>query len=127
MNRTHFLTLAATIALAVGAGALLAPTEFLATKGVHTNPAAAVWMREVGVALLAFGVMALRLRRAPDSPALRAFMLGNAVLQLGLLPIELLAYRAGVITEFWGVAPNSALHAVLAAAFAYFAFTRKAS
>ncbi len=126
MNRTHFLTLVAAIALGVAAGALLAPTQFLATKGVHANPAAAVWMREVGVALLAFGVMALRMRTVPDGPALRAFMLGNAVLQWGLLPIELLAYQGEVITEFWGMAPNSALHAVLGAAFVYFAVTKRA-
>jgi hypothetical protein len=125
MQRTSFLGVVTAIALGVGACAVLVPTQFLASKGIQGNPAAAVWMREVGVALLAFGVMALRMRTLPDGPALRAFMLGNAVLQWGLLPIEVLAYQGGVITEFWGMAPNSALHAVLGAAFLYYAFTKR--
>ena len=77
MNRTHFLTLATAIALVVGAGALLAPTEFLATK-VCTPTPPPPWDARGGRGAAGLGVMALRLRRAPDSTALRAFMLGNA-------------------------------------------------
>jgi hypothetical protein len=41
----------------------------------------------------------------------------------GLLPIEIVAYRQGVITQLSGIVPNSLLHVVLAAGFATFAAT----
>ncbi len=121
-----FLTAAAVIALAVGTFALGFPEGLLASKGVVIGPAAVVWVREVGVALLAIGVMALLVRRAPDSATLRAFLVGNAVLQVGLFPIELLAYRAGTITLASGVVPNSVLHVALASGFAWFAWRTRA-
>ena len=74
-------------------------------------------MREVGVNIFALGVMAALMRAQPPSPALRAFLAGNAVVQLGLLPIELFAWRDGTLTELSGVVPNSVLHAVLGATF----------
>lgn len=121
MNRKLFLTVAAVIALAVGAFALLQPSLLLQGKGVALNPAANVWVRETGIALVAIGTVAFLLRAQPDSPALRAFLIGGAVLQVGLLSIELHAWLDGVITRFSGVAPNSALHIVLACGFAWFA------
>lgn len=121
MTRTAFLTVASCIALAVGAFAVLAPAALLASKGVAPSHAAEIWIRELGVALLALAVVAFLVRRLDDSPGLRAFLIGNAVLQLGLFPIELLAYRDGVITRLAGIVPNSVLHVALAAGFAYFA------
>ena len=120
MTRAWFLTLASAIAIAVGVFAVALPQDFLASKGVVSNPAADVWMREVGVVLTAIGVIAFWIRNEPSSPTMRAFLFGNLMLQLGLLPIELVAYRAGIITEALGVAPNSILHALLAAGFLYY-------
>lgn len=119
---TPFLTIAALIALGVGAVALLQPAALLASKGVALNPAAEVWMRELGCALVATGVVAWLVRAHPASPTLQAVLVGNAVLQLGLLPIEILAYRSGVITQLSGIVPNSVLHLALAAGFAWFAW-----
>lgn len=121
MSRASFLTIASLIALLVGAFALLGPDSLLATKGVAPSAPAQIWVREVGVALIAIAVAAFLMRRAPDSPALRAFLIGNAVLQVGLFPIEIVAYAHGVITSLAGILPNSVLHLVLAAGFAYFA------
>ncbi|HVZ71636.1 MAG TPA: hypothetical protein VHJ20_04615 [Polyangia bacterium] len=121
MSRSTFLTLVAAVAFAVGALAALAPAVLLASKGVAADAAAAVWVREVGVALLGLAVASFGLRRQPDSPGLRAFLLGNLVIQLGLLPIEIAAYRAGVLTRASGIVPNSALHVLLACGFAHFA------
>ena len=84
-----------------------------------------VWVREVGVLLVALGVMALLVRREPSSPALRAFLIGNSVVHLGLFPIEIVAYRSDVITLLSGIVPNSILHVVLASGFAYFAVTMR--
>jgi len=125
MNRSRFLTLASIIALAIGTFALLQPALLLQSKGVELNAAANVWMQETGIALVSIGVAAFLLRGQPDSPALRAFLIGNAVLQVGLFWIELNAFADGVITELSGVAPNSVLHVALAFGFAYFAITMK--
>ncbi len=121
MSRPAFLTLAAIIALSVGCMALLFPTALLNSKGVVLNAAANVWAREVGVALVAIAVMAFLMRGQPDSPTMKAFLLGNAVLQLGLLPIEILAFIDGTLPKVSGIVPNSIVHGVLAAAFLFYA------
>lgn len=117
-----FLTLSACVALAVGTLALAVPETLLETKCVALpNHAAAVWVREVGVTILALGVLMFLVRKHGDSPTLRAVLLGNAIVQLGLLPIEIRAYRQGVLGLASGIIPNSVLHIVLAAGFVLFA------
>jgi hypothetical protein len=121
MKRSTFLLLAAVSALAVGAAAIAAPAAFLASKGVVGNAAAEVWMREVGVLIFASGVASIAMRTHVDSPTLRVWLLSNAVVQLGLLPIEALAYRRAVITSLPGILPNTLLHVLLAGAFLFYA------
>lgn len=120
MRRTWFMTLAGGVALLVGAIASLAPEWVLLGKGVPVAPAVLVWVREVGVAILAIGGMSLALRRHPDSPALQVFLLGNAAHQLMLAPIEVVAYLDGTIPRLSGIVPNTTLHLVLAAGFLSF-------
>ena len=120
MQQKTFLTLAATIALGVGSTAVLFPAALLASKGTLPSAAADLWMREVGVLLLCIGVVAVLVRNHADSPTLRVLMLGNLLVQLGLLVTEVLGYANGVITLLSGVLPNALLHVVLAAGFAYF-------
>jgi hypothetical protein len=127
MNRKLFLTLASFIALAVGSLALLQPALLLQSKGITLNAAANVRMQETGIALISIGVAAFMLRGQRDTPALRAFFIGNTLLQVGLLWIELNAFADGVITKLSGVAPNSALHLALGCGFAYFALAVKPS
>jgi hypothetical protein len=116
--RTVFLGVAAVVALAVGTFALLLPTTLLESKGVSLpNAAAVVWVREVGINIVGIGVTLLLVRKSKDSPELRAVFLGNAVVQLGLLPIEIDAFNDGVITRLSGIVPNSVLHVVLASGF----------
>jgi len=121
MNRKTFLSLVSVIAMSVGTVALLLPTALLASKGVAPNPAANVWAREMGVALIAIATVAFLVKGHPDSPTMKAFLIGNAVLQLGLLPIEIAALANGTLTKLSGIFPNSVLHIALAAAFAYYA------
>jgi uncharacterized membrane protein YpjA len=122
MNRKFFLTFAGVIALMVGTTALSMPWVLLESKGVTANPAAEVWMRELGISILALAVVMLWVRGHADSSTLRAFLFGNAVLQLGLLPIELAAHADGVLTKISGVVPNSVLHVVLAFGFIWYAW-----
>ena len=121
MSRTLFLTLAAAVALAVGATATLFPAALLASKGTVPSLAANVWMRETGVLLLCLGLMAVLVRRQPDSPTLRAVLLANLLAQLDLLATEWLAWANGVITQLAGLLPNTVLHVLLAAGFAHYA------
>ncbi len=116
-----FLSVVGFIALCVGAFALVAPMQLLTSKGAVASAVTVVWVREVGVNILALGVMPLLMRKHAASPTLRAFFIGNAVVQLGLLPIELLAWHDGTLSRLSGVVPNSVLHAVLGTTFAVLA------
>jgi hypothetical protein len=117
VGRYGFLTLASLVAVGVGGVSLVAPEAILATKGIVGNAAAQVWVREVGALLLAVGFIAWRVRSHGDSATLRVLLWGNALLQLALLPIEVVAHVQGVIPAFIGIVPNSVLHIVLAAGF----------
>lgn len=120
MQQKTFLSLAAATALAVGTTAVLFPAALLASKGTLPSAAADLWMREVGVLLVCIGVVAGLVRAHADSPTMRALMLGNLLVQLGLLVTEVLGYAHGVITLLSGLLPNAVLHVVLAAGFAYY-------
>ena len=117
MKRKHFLTFASVVALVVGSVALIAPGVLLAIKGIVGNDAADVWMREVGVVLVSIGCIAWCIRDHPDSPTMRAFLWGNALLQLLLFPVEIPAYAQGTITNVSGIVPNSILHVLLGLGF----------
>lgn len=119
MYRLLFLSFATLIALAVGTAATLFPAALLESKGVAPTAATCLWMREVGVMLLALGVVFVRVRTHPDSPTVRALMAGNLLIQLGLLGIEVAGYANGVITLLSGILPNAVLHVVLALGFGW--------
>jgi hypothetical protein len=121
MTRKTFLSVVGLIALVIGTFALSAPALLLAAKGVSPSEAANVWVREVGISVIALGLVTFLARGDRDSPTMRAFLIGNAVLQVGLFPIEIVAYAQGVIGEISGIIPNSILHLLLAAGFTYFA------
>ncbi len=121
MTRKSFLTSVGTIALAIGVFALTCPAALLASKGVSPNPVARVWVREVGVLILASGVLTLLVRQHLNSPTLRAFLFSSALLHAGLLPIEIAACTSGVLPGLGPILPNSVLHVVIAAGFLYYA------
>ena len=122
MNRQLFLTLSAVVALAVAVLALGFPGSLLTGKGVEPTPALLVWVREVGALILAAGVTSFLVREAPDSVAMRGVLLGNALLHIALLPIELIAFGQGVIRNPVGVVPNSLVHIVLASGYLTYAW-----
>lgn len=111
------LTFAAVVAGLVGTVASLFPETLLSGKGVEPDAAVIVWVREVGVAILATGVIAFLVRQHAPSPTMRAFLFGNALHQLLLSPIEVVAYLQGTITKLSGIVPNTVLHLALASAF----------
>ena len=117
MNRKTFLSVVGALGLVIGCVALFAPAVILAGKGVDPSPAPLVWVREVGVLIVAQSVVVLLVRREPDTVALRAVLWGNALVHAGLFPVEIAAFRTGVIARIDGILPNSVLHLVCAVGF----------
>lgn len=121
MSRKTFLTLAGAIGLLVGLVATLSPATILVGKGVAPELATMVWVREVGALILAASVLAILVRGHGDSPTMRAVLFANALLHASLFPIEIMAWRYGIITRGDGIVPNTILHVVLAATFVFYA------
>lgn len=121
MNRKLFLTIASTVACLVGALALLAPEFLLSTmKGAVPNPAALVMARTTGLLLLMVALTAFLVRGHADSPTMEAVLKANLFLQLGLIPMDPLAYVNGAFTTIGSFAPNTVIHILLATGFAYY-------
>jgi hypothetical protein len=120
MNRRLFLTVTSLTALTIGLFALFFP-EVLITQVKRAQPseAAFVMARTVGILLVAVGLLDFLVRAQGDSPTMRAVLIANLVLQLGILPIDPLAYAHGVYQTLGSFLPNTILHVVLAAGFAY--------
>lgn len=121
MPRKTFLSIMGTLGLVVGVVAFLWPGAVLAGKGVPSDSGTCVWVREVGVLIVALSAIVLLVRNQPDTPAIRAVLWGNVIVHAGLLPIEIVAWLAGVITRLDGIVPNSFLHVLSAVGFAFFA------
>ncbi len=125
MTRKIFLTIASFVAVAVGVFALFFPEILQQSKGTLANKATYVWTSEVGMLLIAIGVMALLIRKEEDSKTLQVFLLSNSIIQIGLFLIELFAYINGVITKPLGIIPNLSIHILLTIGFLYFCITMK--
>lgn len=120
MNRTVFLTIVAPIAITVGLVALLFPSLLLESKGVSPDAPVKVWMTEVGILLISVGVIVFFVRKEQSSNSLKAIFIGNIMIQIGLLLIEIFAYANNTITEISGIIPNSLLHIILSFGFFYY-------
>ena len=125
MSRQVFLTIISVIASLVGLFAMLFPTTLLESKGVEPLVSTLVWTRETGLLLIAIGLIAFSVRMHEDSETLKAILLGNIIIQIGLFAIELVAYFNYVITKLSGIVPNLTLHILLAMGFIYFWSTMK--
>lgn len=120
MTRKLLLTATGMTALAVGALALLAPAILVEEiKAATPSASANVMARTSGVLLIAVGLLDLLVRRHADSRTMRAILIVNLVLQLAILPIDPLAFAAGTFTTLGSFVPNTILHLLLAAGFAY--------
>ncbi len=121
MKRSTFLTIASAIALAVGLFAFCAPGVLIGrVKMAAPCDVANVMARTVGILLIATGVLAYLVRDHEDSPTLRAILIANLILQLGILPIDPLAYANGTYKTLGSFAPNTVIHVLLASGFAYY-------
>ena len=121
MRRKTFLTMSSITVLLVGCFALAAP-EVLLTNVKHAAPseAANVMARTVGVLLVSVGVLNFLIRDHEDSPTLRAILIANFLLQLGILPIDPIAYASGAFRSLGSFVPNTVLHVLLAFGFIFY-------
>ncbi|MBC6113058.1 hypothetical protein ACFOG5_23690 [Pedobacter fastidiosus] len=127
MKRKYFLTIASFIAISVGIFALFFPVTLQESKGTLPNNATYVWTSEVGVLLIALGVMAFIVRKEENSKMLSAFLFSNFIIQIGLFTIELIAFMDKIITKPSGVIPNLSIHILLSIGFLYFFLAKEKS
>lgn len=124
MSRSLFLTLGAAVAAAIGLLALTAPNVLLTQlKFAQSNPAAEVMARTVGVLLLSVALVNFLVRKHPDSPTLKAILIGDLFLQLAILPIDPWAFYNGTFNTLASFIPNTIIHILLAAGFIYYLAT----
>lgn len=121
MKRKTFLTLTSVIVFVIGGLALSAP-EVLLTNVKHAAPSAAasVMARTVGILLVSVGVLDFLIRDHEDSPTLRAVLSANLFLQVGILPIDPIAYVSGAYRQLGSFVPNTVLHVLLAGGFIFY-------
>lgn len=124
MTRKTFLTLVSFVTFAVGVFALAAPGVLLGSvKLAAPSEAANVMARTVGILLVTMGVLNFLVRAHADSPTLKAILAANLLLQLGIMPIDPIAYANGVFATLGSFVPNTILHVLLSGGFAYFLLT----
>lgn len=125
MDRKTFLTIASIIALLVGTVAIIFPGSLLQSKGVEPISGTVVWVTEVGILLIAVGIIAFGIRKHETSATMKVILFGNIIIQIGLTVIELIAYSDGIITKLSGIIPNIALHIIMATGFIYYWWQKK--
>ena len=121
MKRSTFLTTAAFVACAIGSIALFLPAILLVDMK-YANPSAEgiVMARTAGAFLLSFGILNFLIRHDTASPTLMHVLMANAALQLLILPVDPLAYVAGVYGSALSFIPNTILHIALLTGFVYY-------
>ena len=121
MNRSLFLTIVAAIATIIGSICLFTP-EMLIVEVKHAIPSSAanVMARTVGILLVSIAILNFLVRNHEDSQTIKAILKANLVLQLGIMPIDPLAYAYGIYATTSSFLPNTILHILLAAGFTYF-------
>jgi len=121
MSRKIFLTIAACIALLIGCFALFAPGVLIEqAKYAAPSTTADVMARTVGVLLISFGVLNFLVRDHDDSKTMKAILTANALLQLGIMPIDPHAYFTGVFGDVSAFVPNTVLHVLLFSGFVFY-------
>jgi hypothetical protein len=126
MSRKTFLTIASSIPIAIGLFAFTAPGVLIGTvKLAAPSDVANVMARTVGLLLMTFGFLNFLVRGDDDSPTLRSILVADLVLQVGILPIDPLAYLYGVYGTAGSFVPNTIIHLLLAGGFAYYLVNMK--
>jgi hypothetical protein len=111
-----FLSIAAILALAIGAMLLLVPAAFYSPTGIVMTPMLATVAQAHGATLVGLGVVDW-LARGADRAGLVAVLAGNLVVQALSLAV---AVRTSALGAGAAVAPSVVIHVTLGALFAWF-------
>lgn len=122
MNLSTFLTITALIGLVVGLGMLILPEQVFDIAAISLDEGSKSVARSLGALIVAVSLINWIARKVEDSLALRAILYGNLALHLLTMVADILAITTGAISEMGWV--SVAVHAVLGAGFAYFAFAK---
>ena len=126
MSRKAFLTFTSIVVLVIGVFALTVPSVLITSvKVAAPSETANVMARTVGILLITIGVLDFMVKDHEDSPTLRAILIANLVLQIGIMPIDPSAYATGVYKTVGSFAPNTVLHILLACGFSYYLLKMK--
>lgn len=110
------LTIGAVLAFLFGLALTFVPEQMLASFGLASSPAGLVLSRDLGVALVAVGVINWMARNAQPGPALQAILWGNLLVQVFTVVLDSWHITSGQISQAgWA---GVGLHAVLGAMFA---------
>jgi len=118
MSRSVFLVIAGVMALFFGVSMLAAPDQMLSNMA-RDSPDARFVLQWMSCVLIAVGVINILSRTDAGSPALRAVILGNIVLHVLGLGIDVWHHTKGFV-QTSGVMMGAVVHGVLIAGFAYY-------
>ena len=119
MSRRVFLILAGIIALFFGLGMIFNGAQMLDMVAIPTNQSTGVVLQWMGCPLIAIGLMNLMARSDPGSQALRALLLGNILLHVFGMAIDIYDY-ANVFIKMSGLVMGAVVHLGLIAGFAFY-------
>lgn len=120
MKVSTFLIVVAVVYGLFGLGTLFAPGQVFAPMGITLDASGQLIARTMGATMIGFAVIFWQARKATNSPALRAILLGNAI----YLIVEIVVTVSGTLSGIgssaaWG---GIVVDLLLLVGFAYFYF-----
>lgn len=116
-----FLTIVGVASSAIGFFALFFPSVMISeVKQASADGVGPVMASTAGILILGVGILNLLVRADPDSKTMRSVLVFNLFVQIGILPIDPLAYVTGRYTALNAFLPNTILHIFLICGFIYF-------
>jgi hypothetical protein len=119
MKRPQFMLLAGALAFLFSIMMLVTPDQMLGNVSTITNEGARNVVRWLGANLFAIGVINLLARHDAGSEALRAIMIGNIVLHVVALTLDIMDNANGIVKTS-GVIMGAVVHVGLALGFLYY-------
>ena len=119
MSRSVFLILAGIIGIFFGGTMIFNSAQMLDMVAIPTNQSTSVVLQWMGCPLIAIGLMNILARRDAGSIALRAIMIGNILLHVFGMAIDVYDYRNAFI-KISGLEMGAVVHLILIAGFLFY-------
>ena len=119
MKRSAFMVIAAILPVFFGVSMAFNPGQMLDMMAIPTNDSSRAILQWMACPLVAVGVMNFLARNDAGSPALRALMIGNILVHVLGMIVDIAQYQQGII-KMQGVAFGAVVHIVLTAGFAFY-------